>query len=200
MIAARRVGSVASCFRRSITDMFINIKAESQMIPRRAQDYTTSAERPESGPRSPPQKLDVSLLVSLLKLENAADICVIRTAPELRYTEHMIIASGSSSRHLSAVAELLLRAFKLLRRDEDGFARLEGRDCDDWKCIDFGWMVLHLMLPDTREKYELEKLWTLRSYDEQLKRIPPETLPSDFIYDISHTHTHTHTPERLKPV
>lgn len=46
-----------------------------------------------------------------------------------------------------------------------------------------GNMVVHFMLPETREVYELEKLWTLRAYDEQLKNIPAETLPEDFIYD-----------------
>ena len=43
-------------------------------------------------------------------------------------------------------------------------------------------MVVHFMLPQTRETYELEKLWTLRHYDDQLSSIPPETLPTDFIY------------------
>ena len=38
------------------------------------------------------------------------------------------------------------------------------------------------MLPEARELYELEKLWTLRSFDEQLSSIPPETLPDDFMY------------------
>lgn len=43
------------------------------------------------------------------------------------------------------------------------------------------------MLPETREIYELEKLWILRSYDEQLKSIPPEVLPEDFMYDMDIT-------------
>lgn len=51
-------------------------------------------------------------------------------------------------------------------------------------CFSFtGNMVVHFMLPETREEYELEKLWTLRAYDEQLKKIPEETLPEDFILD-----------------
>ncbi|KAK9961604.1 hypothetical protein ABG768_009378 [Culter alburnus] len=148
-----------------------------------ARDITTPAEHPTA---SSTQGFDVALLVSLLRQENATDICVIRVPPELKYTDHMIIVSGSSPRHLNAMAEFVLKAFKFLRKDEERHVQLEGRDCDDWKCIDFGPMVLHFMLPDTRDTYELEKLWTLRSYDEQLNRIPREMLPSDFIYDMKH--------------
>lgn len=50
-----------------------------------------------------------------------------------------------------------------------------------------GNMIVHLMLPETREVYELEKLWTLRMFDEQLKSMPVETLPEDFISDLEVT-------------
>ncbi|XP_016112559.1 mitochondrial assembly of ribosomal large subunit protein 1 [Sinocyclocheilus grahami] len=183
MIAARCLRAAAVCSHRSLQrNVFSNTRTETQRL-------SPAAQRSSSGPPAAGwvQEFDVALLVSVLKQENASDVCVIRVPPELKYTDHMIIVSGSSPRHLSAIAELLLKTFKFLRKDKEPHVRLEGRDCDDWKCIDFGPMVLHLMLPDTRQMYELEKLWTLRSYDEQLKRIPPETLPSDFIYDIKPT-------------
>ncbi|XP_052473709.1 mitochondrial assembly of ribosomal large subunit protein 1 [Carassius gibelio] len=183
--------AAARCSHRSLQrNVFSKTATETQKLTLAAQsssevtpagNISTSQISPRAGGV---QELDVALLVSVLKQENASDICVIRVPPELKYTNHMIIVSGSSPRHLSAIAALLLKTFKFLRKDKDPHVRLEGRDCDDWKCIDFGPMVLHLMLPDTRQTYELEKLWTLRSYDEQLKRIPPETLPSDFIYDV----------------
>lgn len=54
------------------------------------------------------------------------------------------------------------------------------------------------MLPETRETYELEKLWTLRSYDDQLSQIPPETLPEDFILGIEEEDTSLVTPVEFK--
>ncbi|KAB0376188.1 hypothetical protein FD755_012831 [Muntiacus reevesi] len=60
-----------------------------------------------------------------------------------------------------------------------------------------GSMVIHLMLPETRETYELEKLWTLRSYDDQLAQIAPETLPEDFILGIEDD-TSSLTPVEFK--
>uniref|UniRef100_A0A8B9LH27 Mitochondrial assembly of ribosomal large subunit protein 1 n=1 Tax=Astyanax mexicanus TaxID=7994 RepID=A0A8B9LH27_ASTMX len=126
---------------------------------------------------------NLDLLVSLLRQENAEDICVIKVPEEIRYTEFFIVVSGSSTRHLRAMAQYTIKVYKFLKRDSDSHVHIEGKDAEDWMCIDFGSMVVHFMLPATRETYELEKLWTLRSYDEQFSSIPNQSIPADFIYD-----------------
>ncbi|XP_053435683.1 mitochondrial assembly of ribosomal large subunit protein 1-like [Nycticebus coucang] len=141
--------------------------------------------RPESsaadhiGPR-----FDINMLVSLLRQENARDICVIKVPQEMKYTDYFVISSGTSTGHLHAMAYYIVKMYKYLKCKSESHIKIEGKDTDDWLCVDFGSMVLHLMLPETREIYELEKLWTLRSYDDQLAQIAPETLPEDFILGI----------------
>ncbi|KAK1334839.1 hypothetical protein QTO34_004409 [Cnephaeus nilssonii] len=129
-------------------------------------------------------KFDIDMLVSLLRQENARDICVIQVPPELKYTDYFVIGSGTSTRHLHAMAYYIVKMYKFLKSKNEPHVKIEGKDTDDWLCVDFGSMVIHLMLPETREMYELEKLWTLRSYDDQLAQIAPETLPEDFILGI----------------
>ncbi|KAL1778707.1 mitochondrial assembly of ribosomal large subunit protein 1 [Sigmodon hispidus] len=126
-------------------------------------------------------KFDIDMLVSLLRQENARDICVIKVPPEMRYTDYFVIGSGTSSRHLHAMTYYIVKMYKHLRCRGDPYVKIEGKDTDNWLCVDFGKMVVHLMLPETRETYELEKLWTLRSFDDQLAHIATETLPEDFI-------------------
>nr|XP_023962492.1 mitochondrial assembly of ribosomal large subunit protein 1 isoform X2 [Chrysemys picta bellii] len=79
-----------------------------------------------------------------------------------------------------------IQKYKQLKQENDPHIQIEGKDTDDWMCIDFGSTVIHLMLPETREIYELEKLWTLRSYDDQLAQMVPESLPEDFIFGLPH--------------
>ncbi|XP_048414670.1 mitochondrial assembly of ribosomal large subunit protein 1 [Stegostoma tigrinum] len=125
---------------------------------------------------------NIDVLVALLRQENAKDLCVIKLPKELKYTDYFIIVSGTSTRHLQAMAQYAIKAYKHLKRQQNIHVHIEGKDTDDWKCIDFGNIVVHFMLSETREVYELEKLWTLHSYDDQFNMIPPETLPRDFIY------------------
>ncbi|XP_053122130.1 mitochondrial assembly of ribosomal large subunit protein 1 [Hemicordylus capensis] len=128
---------------------------------------------------------NLDYVVSLLRQENAKDICVIQLPPEMRYSNYFVIVSGSSTRHLHAMVHYLVKMYKHLKRDCDPHILIEGKDCDDWLCIDFGNIVIHFMLPETREIYELERLWTLRSYDDQLAQILPESLPEDFIFGLT---------------
>ncbi|XP_070822771.1 mitochondrial assembly of ribosomal large subunit protein 1 [Chaetodon trifascialis] len=133
--------------------------------------------------RRHPETFTLDVLVSLLRQENAVDICVIKVPEHIKYTEYFIVVSGVSVRHLRAMALYAIKVHKYLKKEGESNAKIEGKDAEDWMCIDFGNIVVHFMLPETREVYELEKLWTLRTYDEQLRSIPAETLPEDFIYD-----------------
>ncbi|XP_067859583.1 mitochondrial assembly of ribosomal large subunit protein 1 [Heptranchias perlo] len=125
---------------------------------------------------------NIDVLVALLRQENAMDICVIKLPVEIKYSDYFIIVSGTSARHLQAMAQYAVKVHKHLKRGQNPYVHVEGKDADDWKCIDFGNIVVHFMLPETREVYELEKLWTLRSHDDQFAEIPPEILPTDFVY------------------
>ncbi|XP_007524025.1 mitochondrial assembly of ribosomal large subunit protein 1 [Erinaceus europaeus] len=145
-------------------------------------EQTVPEGRPGPGPADHNgPKFDIDLLVSLLRQENARDICVIKVPPEMKYTDYFVIGSGTSTRHLHSMAYYIVKMYKHLKSKSESHVKIEGKDTDDWLCVDFGSMVIHLMLPETRETYEIEKLWTLRSYDDQLAEIPPESLPEDFI-------------------
>ncbi|NXQ91328.1 MASU1 protein, partial [Nyctibius grandis] len=130
-------------------------------------------------------KFNIDFVVALLRQENAKDICVIQLPPGIKYCNYFIIVSGSSTRHLHAMAHYMLKMYKHHKEESDPHTQIEGKETDDWLCIDFGSIVMHFMLPETRETYELEKLWTLGSYDDQLAQITPQSLPEDFIFGLT---------------
>ncbi|KGL83477.1 Mitochondrial assembly of ribosomal large subunit protein 1, partial [Tinamus guttatus] len=128
-------------------------------------------------------RFNIDFVVSLLRQENAKDICVIQVSPELRYCEYFIIVSGSSTRHLHAMAEYMLKMYKCQKEEASlsHMARIGMRNLNYLCSLKYGNIVVHFMLPETRERYELEKLWTLHSYDDQLAQMMPQLLPEDFI-------------------
>ncbi|XP_008283934.1 mitochondrial assembly of ribosomal large subunit protein 1 [Stegastes partitus] len=137
--------------------------------------------------QSSSQTFDLDVVVSLLRQENAVDICVIKIPEHIKYAEYLIVVSGMSPRHIRAMALYAVKVYKFLKKKGDPHVKTEGKDAEDWMCVDFGKVVVHFMLPETREVYELEKLWTLRGYDEQLKNMPDETLPEDFMLGVKAT-------------
>ncbi|XP_064205041.1 mitochondrial assembly of ribosomal large subunit protein 1 [Anguilla rostrata] len=169
---------------RFYTDIYRNTSDITEHSSSTLEEQKYADSETEKAPRHRTQHVfNIDVLVSLLRQENAADICVIKVPKEIKYTDYFVVVSGFSTRHLRAMAFYTIKVYKYLRQDSDPHVRIEGKDTEDWMCVDFGDIVVHFMLPETREVYELEKLWALRSFDEQLSAIPPETLPKDFIYE-----------------
>jgi len=72
-------------------------------------------------------------------------------------TDYMVLTSGTSNRHVSSVADKVLEAMR-----QHGCRPLgtEGREAGEWVLLDFGDVLVHVMKPDVRQFYNLEKLWT----------------------------------------
>ncbi len=71
--------------------------------------------------------------------------------------DYMIVASGTSSRHLQSLSEILVTELKKLGLDN---CRIEGRDSSDWKLVDAQDVIVHIFHPEKREFYDLEKMWS----------------------------------------
>ena len=102
---------------------------------------------------------DVLLGAILNSLENdkAIDVVVIDLDGKSSIADYMIVASGSSGRHVGALADHLLRK---LREDNFGKMPVEGMGQADWVLIDAADVIVHLFRPEVRSYYNLEKMWT----------------------------------------
>ena len=96
------------------------------------------------------------LVVSSLEDFKATDIQVIDVAGKNPLTERMVIASGSSTRHVKSMAENLIVKAKAEGNLPLG---IEGASEGEWVLVDLNDVIVHLMLPQTRAFYNLEKLW-----------------------------------------
>ncbi len=71
--------------------------------------------------------------------------------------DYMVIASGTSSRHLQALSEILLTQLKKLGKNN---CNIEGKHTNDWKLVDTQDVIIHIFHPEKREFYDLEKMWS----------------------------------------
>lgn len=95
-------------------------------------------------------------IAQTLDLDKAENIKTIELAGKTSIADLMIIASGRSSRHVSALSDHILKFFK--ERGKSGL-HIEGLPQADWVLIDTGDIIIHLFRPEVREFYKLEKIW-----------------------------------------
>jgi ribosome-associated protein len=97
-------------------------------------------------------------VVDALEDIKGIDIRVMDVGHLTDVTDHLIIVSGASNRQVKALSDNVL--MKCKERGERPLG-VEGLDQGEWVLIDYGVAVVHLMLPDTREFYDLERLWDM---------------------------------------
>ncbi len=124
-------------------------------------EHTEAATRAASAPatqagayRESGSLLD--LVLASLEDDKAEEIVTIDLRGKSEIADHMVIASGRSSRQVVSIAEKLRDRVKT-RTGEP--ARMEGKDGGDWVLIDCGDVVVHVFRPEVREFYQLEKMW-----------------------------------------
>ena len=97
------------------------------------------------------------IIINTLDFNKAQNIISIDLKDKSSMADYMIIASGTSSRHIQALSEQVLEKLK-----NNGVAncKIEGKDSNDWKLVDGIDLIVHIFNPEKRKFYELEKIWS----------------------------------------
>ena len=103
------------------------------------------------------------LVVDALDDIKGLDIVRLDVRDMTTVTDYMIVASGTSSRHVQALVDNVAEKAKAAGRRPAG---VEGEDGGEWVLLDLEDALVHVMLPKVREFYNLEKLWSLGSAGE----------------------------------
>ena len=93
----------------------------------------------------------------ILDNNKAQNITSIDLKNKSYIADYMIIASGTSSRHLQSLSEILIAELKKLGLSG---CRIEGRESNDWKLVDAHDVIVNIFHPEKREFYDLEKMWS----------------------------------------
>jgi ribosome-associated protein len=104
----------------------------------------------------PDSNVLLSTIVASLEEDKAEDVVTIPLAGKSEMADHMVVASGRSSRQVSAICEHLVER---LKHDQGVLCRTEGKELGDWVLIDAGDVVVHVFRPEVRSFYQLEKMW-----------------------------------------
>lgn len=125
----------------------------------------------ENGPEA---KALSDFIQDVLEENSAQDVIEIDIRGKSSIADYLLVASGRSNRHVSALADYVQRALK-----ERGMKELviEGQTASDWVLIDAGDVILHVFRPEVRVFYNLEKIWSV-PLPEALQNVPVQA-PDD---------------------
>ncbi|WP_265501929.1 ribosome silencing factor [Paracoccus beibuensis] len=130
---------------------------------RRPEDTTLSQDVPSAqGPATTTAREALtsdqvlSLVLTSLDDDKAEEVVSIDLRGRTAMADHMVIASGRSSRQVGAIAEKLADRVK---QATGRSPRIEGKDAGDWVLIDTDDVIVHVFRPEVREFYQLEKMW-----------------------------------------
>ena len=98
-----------------------------------------------------------SIILDTLDSNKALDIISIDLKNKSSMADYMIIASGTSSRHIQSLSEQVLEK---LKTNGVKNSKIEGKESLDWKLVDGIDLIIHIFNPDKRKFYEIEKIWS----------------------------------------
>ena len=131
---------------------------------------------PVSASATPPV-LDVEALHALvlksLDDDQAVEVVSIPLAGKSSIADHMVIASGRSTRQVASMATKLAQK---LKQDYHRIVRIEGLPTADWVLIDADDVIVHLFRPEVRSFYNLERMWAFGDEDD-VKKAPAASAP-----------------------
>ena len=117
-----------------------------------------AARKPKAAVVAKPRSAELlDLVLATLDDAKAEDVVSIDVAAKTSITDHMVVASGRSQRHVGAIADQIEKKLR-----EMGHTRIhvEGLAQCDWVLVDAGDVIVHLFEPDVRNFYNLEKMWS----------------------------------------
>jgi ribosome-associated protein len=125
------------------------------MTQMQAQSVAATQQGPGPAADAEPGSL-LALVLHSLDEDQAQEVVTIPLEGKTAIADHMVIASGRSSRQVAAIAEKLAERIK---HAGFGNARIEGLPAADWVLVDAGDVIVHVFRPEVRSFYNLERMW-----------------------------------------
>jgi ribosome-associated protein len=153
----RKAGTTATASKTPAARKTAARPGKPKPAPVKALKTPRTRKKTAAAPAAPADRLR-SLVLSALDDLKARDVREVDVRGKSSVTDLLVVASGTSSRHVKSIAEEVVKKAKQAGLPPIG---VEGQREAEWVLVDLGDIVVHVMLPRTREFYGLERLWTV---------------------------------------